>query len=147
VSMQYAPPPTASGPSGPRAGFWRRFAAYFVDGIIVGVVSGIIFVAAHNTGLLYAVGFLFGLLYFSYCYGSPSGQTIGMRLLGIRVYDFNGRGPIGFGRGVLRYIGLIISGIPCYLGFLWMLWDREKQTWADKIANTVVVPVSAYPVG
>jgi uncharacterized RDD family membrane protein YckC len=55
-------------------------------------------------------------------------------------------GPIGYGRGLLRYVGKITSSIPCLLGFLWMLWDREKQTWHDKIATTVVVPVDAYPV-
>ena len=32
------------------------------------------------------------------------------------------------------------------LGYLWMLWDREKQCWQDKIATTVVVPVQYYPV-
>ena len=32
------------------------------------------------------------------------------------------------------------------LGYFWMLWDREKQTWHDKFANDVVVPTSAYPV-
>ena len=43
-------------------------------------------------------------------------------------------------------IGRIIASIPCYLGYLWMLWDKESQTWHDKIANDVVVPTSAYPV-
>ena len=32
------------------------------------------------------------------------------------------------------------------IGYLWMLWDKEKQCWHDKAANDVVVPVSAYPV-
>ena len=32
----------ASGPSGPRAGFWRRFAALLLDGIMLGIVQGII---------------------------------------------------------------------------------------------------------
>jgi uncharacterized RDD family membrane protein YckC len=32
------------------------------------------------------------------------------------------------------------------LGYLWMLWDKERQTWHDKFANSVVVPVSAYPI-
>jgi uncharacterized RDD family membrane protein YckC len=73
-------------------------------------------------------------------------QTLGKRALGIRVIDFQTGGPIGFGRGVVRYIGKFVSGIPLALGFLWMLWDREKQTWHDKIATTVVVPTSAYPV-
>ena len=40
----------------------------------------------------------------------------------------------------------IVSGFVCLLGYLWMLWDRERQTWHDKVANTVVVPTSAYPV-
>ena len=69
-----------------------------------------------------------------------------MRALGIRVYDFRQGGAIGYGRGFVRYIGLILCTIPCFLGFLWMLWDKEKQTWADKLAGSVVVPVSAYPV-
>ena len=60
--------------------------------------------------------------------------------------DFSGGGPIGYGRAFIRYIGRILSAIPLLLGFLWMLWDKEKQTWHDKFANSVVVPESAYPV-
>jgi len=33
-----------------------------------------------------------------------------------------------------------------FLGFFWMLWDKEKQCWHDKLASDVVVPVSAYPL-
>ena len=86
------------------------------------------------------------LVYYAYLWGSASGQTVGKKLLNIRVVDFDGGGPIGFGRGVLRYIGSFASGIVCGLGYLWMLWDKEKQTWHDKIAQTVVVPTSAFPV-
>ena len=60
-----------------------------------------------------------------------------------------GRGhqwSLGYGRAFLRLIGRYISGFVCYLGYLWMLWDKEKQCWHDKMANDVVVPVSAYPV-
>jgi uncharacterized RDD family membrane protein YckC len=38
----------------------------------------------------------------------------------------------------------IVSGIPFDLGYFWMLWDKEKQTWHDKVANDVVVPANAY---
>jgi uncharacterized RDD family membrane protein YckC len=55
-------------------------------------------------------------------------------------------GSIGFGRAVLRYFARIISIIPCCLGYFWMLWDKERQTWHDKLISDVVVPVSAYPV-
>ena len=67
-------------------------------------------------------------------------------VFGIRVVDFNTGGPIGYSHGFLRTLGKILSGIPCDLGYLWMLWDREKQCWQDKIATTVVVPVQYYPV-
>ena len=53
---------------------------------------------------------------------------------------------IGYGGAFIRVIGKIVSGIACLLGYLWMLWDPEKQTWHDKFADSVVVPVSSYPV-
>jgi uncharacterized RDD family membrane protein YckC len=43
-------------------------------------------------------------------------------------------------------VGRILSAIVCLLGYFWMLWDKEKQTWHDKFAASVVVPTSAYPV-
>jgi uncharacterized RDD family membrane protein YckC len=152
MSTPFAPPPppaasySPSGPSGPRAGFWQRFAAYFLDGIIVAIIPGILLVATGNRALFYVVALVIDIAYITYLQGGPTGQTIGMRALGIRVYDFRQGGPIGYGRGFIRFLGLILCGIPCYLGFLWMLWDKEKQTWADKLAGSVVVPVAAYPI-
>jgi uncharacterized RDD family membrane protein YckC len=138
---QWAP----SGPSGPRAGFWRRFAAAFLDGVILGVPIFVLAVIVDSDaiGALYVVA---GIAYFTYFEGSESGQTVGKRALGIRVIDFRTGGPIGYGRAAIRWIGRILSSIPCYLGYLWLLWDKEKQTWHDKLANDVVVPVDAYPV-
>ena len=138
----YSPP--ASGPSGPRAGFWRRFAALLIDGIITGILSGIlqaIFGRDAGNGL----GTLVALAYYTYFEGS-SGQTPGKKVLGIRVIDFGGGGSIGYGRALIRSVGKFVSAIVLLLGFLWMLWDKEKQTWHDKFANSVVVPDSAYPV-
>ena len=136
---------TPGGPTGPRAGFWRRFAAIFIDGLIIGVPVGILAAAVHNDAVS-ALWIVVGLLYFTYFEGSESGQTVGKRALGIRVIDFASGGSIGYGRAALRWIGRLLSSIPCYLGYLWMLWDNENQTWHDKIANDVVVPTNAYPV-
>jgi uncharacterized RDD family membrane protein YckC len=147
-----APPPPApqpqawqQGPSGPRASFGRRLVALIVDGIVIGVVEGIA-IAIFGRGAGYGIATLFGLLYVALLEGGPRGQTLGKMALGIRVIDFNTGGPIGYARGFLRYIGKLISAIACFLGYLWMLWDKEKQTWHDKIATTVVVPVQYYPV-
>jgi uncharacterized RDD family membrane protein YckC len=40
-----------------------------------------------------------------------------------------------FGREVAR----LVSALPMCLGYLWACWDPQRQTWHDKIANTVVV--------
>jgi uncharacterized RDD family membrane protein YckC len=134
-----------TGASGPRAGFGRRLVAALVDGIVYAVVYFILF-AFLSEGAAYGLALLFSLAYLTYLEGSPSGQTVGKKLLGIRVIDFATGGPIGYGRAFLRWLGRILSSIPLYLGYLWMLWDKEKQTWHDKIANCVVVPTDAYPV-
>jgi uncharacterized RDD family membrane protein YckC len=136
--------PRADGPSGPRASFGRRLVAWIIDSVIVGIAIVVLAELLDTTGNV--LGIALGLAYYTYFEGGATGQTLGKRAMGIRVYDFRVGGPIGYGRGLLRYVGKIISSIPFLLGFLWMLWDREKQTWHDKIATTVVVPVDAYPV-
>jgi uncharacterized RDD family membrane protein YckC len=132
-------------PSGPRAGFWRRFAAAFVDGILLAIVN-LVLRGIAGTGGGTGLGTLVSLAYFTYFEGGPTGQTIGKRALGIRVIDFGGGGSIGYGRAFIRWIGRFVSAIVFLLGYLWMLWDKERQTWHDKFANSVVVPVSAYPI-
>lgn len=155
---------TSSGPSGPRAGFWKRFAAALIDGILLGIVNlgisaafgqklvetthrnGTSSVHFQATGLAFILEIAIAVAYFGYFEGGASGQTLGKRALGIRVIDFSSGGPIGFGRAVLRYFARFLSTVACLLGYLWMLWDKEKQTWHDKIATTLVVPADAYPV-
>jgi uncharacterized RDD family membrane protein YckC len=133
------------GASGPRAGFWRRFAGAFVDGIIlvvIGIILGIVF---KSTGSI--VSIVVGGCYFTLFIGSARGQTPGMSAVGIRVISFDGSGSIGYGRALIRWIGAYLAAIPLFLGYFWMLWDKEKQCWQDKLASDVVVPVSAYPIG
>jgi uncharacterized RDD family membrane protein YckC len=132
------------GPSGPRAGFWRRFAASFLDGVVITLVSTPF--AAIDVAAYYAVSFFGQAVYYTLLEGGSRGQTLGKRALGIRVVDLAGGGPIGYERGFIRWIGRFASGIVLLLGYLWMLWDREKQTWHDKMAGSVVVPVGSVPV-
>jgi hypothetical protein len=62
------------------------------------------------------------------------------------VIDFDGGGSIGYSRAAIRYVTSIVSALIIYIGYLWMLWDREKQCGHDNTANWVVVPESSYPV-
>jgi uncharacterized RDD family membrane protein YckC len=131
--------------SGPRAGFWRRFAAAFLDGIILGVINLILTIALKG-GAGNILGLVVTMAYFTFFEGGRRGQTPGKSALGIRVVSFDGSGSIGYGRAFIRWIGRYVSAIPIFLGYFWMLWDKEKQCWHDKFASDVVVPVSAYPI-
>ena len=130
--------------TGPRSGFWRRFGATFIDGIILVILTGVLVALLKGGG--YALGFIVAISYYTYFEGGPRGQTLGKRALGIRVIDFDGGGSIGYPRAAIRYVTSIVSAIVIYIGYLWMLWDREKQCWHDKTSNAVVVPESVYPV-
>ena len=69
-----------------------------------------------------------------------TGQTWGRRIVGVRVVDQNTLQPIGFGRALGRSLfAIIISNAIFYLGYLWMLWDAEKQTWHDKVVGSIVI--------
>jgi uncharacterized RDD family membrane protein YckC len=89
---------------------------------------------------------LVGFAYAVFFIGSPSGQTVGMKICSIRAIDAQTAGRIEYGTAVVRHLVSIVSGLACLVGYLWMLWDPEKQTWHDKVANTFVVPTSDYPV-
>jgi uncharacterized RDD family membrane protein YckC len=85
-------------------------------------------------------GLVIGAAYFTYFHGR-TGQTPGDAALGVKVIDLKeGTGqPIGYSRAFLRWLVSIVSTLALFLGFLWMLWDDEKQTWHDKAAGSVVV--------
>ena len=68
-----------------------------------------------------------------------TGQFWGHRGAGVRIVDATTGAPIGAGRAFGRYFAHILDAVPCYLGFLWPLWDKKKQTFADKIVGTVSV--------
>ncbi|HET8751492.1 MAG TPA: RDD family protein [Gaiellaceae bacterium] len=130
---------------GARAGFWRRFAGAFIDGIFVGIASGILRAIVGN-GAGTGLGFVVSAAYFTVFIGADRGQTLGQMALGIRVIGVDSGGSIGYGRAFVRWLVSIVSAVVILLGYLWMLWDKENQCWHDKAANDVVVPVQDYPL-
>jgi len=71
-----------------------------------------------------------------------TGQTWGRKIVGIKVIGETTGAPIGFGRALGRQLfASFISAQIVYLGYLWMLWDDKKQTWHDKVVNSIVVKV------
>lgn len=74
-----------------------------------------------------------------------SGATPGMRVIGLRCIGMRTGQPIGGGMGFVRYLCHIVDGIICFVGYLWPLWDRQRQTLADKMVSTVVITVPKQP--
>jgi uncharacterized RDD family membrane protein YckC len=111
-----------------------------LDALLPAAVFAILWTVA-NGGVAYAVATLVGLAYFTVLEGGP-GQTIGKRVVGVRVVRAEGEGPVGYGAAAVRYVSRYVSAAPCLLGYLWALWDGRRQTWHDKIADTLVVPAS-----
>ncbi len=65
--------------------------------------------------------------------------TPGKMLLDCEIVDARTGERIRFKQAMLRYLGYIVSALPLGLGFLWVMWDKRKQGWHDKIAGTVVI--------
>jgi uncharacterized RDD family membrane protein YckC len=123
---------------GARAGFWVRFFAAFIDGLLVGVIDTILAIILHTGGD--GLALVVSIAYFVYFEGGPRGAGPGKRAMNIRVCDIHTGAPIGYPRAFIRWIGAILSAIPIFLGYFWMLWDGQRQCWHDKLAQDIVVP-------
>ncbi|MDH1009937.1 RDD family protein [Pseudomonas nicosulfuronedens] len=69
-----------------------------------------------------------------------SGQTLGMQVWGVRVQNANGT-RISLMQALLRFVIAIASWGCAGLGFLWMLWDKDKRTWQDRYSESVVIQI------
>ncbi|MDQ2728508.1 MAG: RDD family protein [Actinomycetota bacterium] len=138
----YPNQPNANQPGQPvLAGWWYRVGASVIDGIILGIPSGIVYAAAHSLAAYYVFYGLVGLVYFTLLIGG-GGKTVGNMALGTKTLDSTGGTTIGYGRALLRWFVTFILGITLIGGILdvlWPLWDDKNQTIHDKAASSVVV--------
>jgi len=146
-------PPPAALPEAlayPRAGFWDRMAAAFLDIVLVAILVGLAGGALHSMvgGPLYALaehlggvtpGMIVALAYFAGMW-AWKGTSVGGIVLNLKVVRLDGQ-PISFGVGLVRALGAAFSMVVLFLGFFWILWDRDRQGWHDRLAGTVVVRV------
>ena len=122
------------------AGFGRRLGAAIIEvvlGFVVIVIAAIIDAAAGSAPVLTLLALLGWLIFVLVLWAQ--GLSPGKMILGLRVVNATGE-PAGFWRMALREtIGKFVSGIVLYLGYFWIIWDKDQQGWHDKIADTVVV--------
>lgn len=130
------------------ASFGRRAAAIFVDGLIFSILCpivlllfGLISFDAILSGGVPAPAVICLLIFYmaKVFLWAHSGYDFGKVVMRIKVVDRNTLAPPKFTAALLRCVGYFPSGLILYLGFLWMLWDDESQTWHDKFGGTIVV--------
>jgi uncharacterized RDD family membrane protein YckC len=68
-----------------------------------------------------------------------TGQTIGKKVVGIRVLKEANLQPTGFGMAFVRGLAHVLDGLPCYIGYFAPLWDEKNRTFADMVCGTVVL--------
>ena len=131
-------------------GFGRRFLAFNIDLLLINLITLLIILP-----LSFSVGFavgasgapksslswlniLSGLIglstavgYYVLFWTKQSGQTLGNRLLALRVIKEDGS-ELDVGTSVIRYIGYVLSGVILGLGYLWVIFDSKKQREAMK---------------
>jgi len=68
-----------------------------------------------------------------------TGQTVGKGVVKIKLVDAATGQPVGPLKAFVRQLTHILDSCSFYIGYLWPLWDSKKQTFADKINNTLVI--------
>jgi uncharacterized RDD family membrane protein YckC len=129
----FSPPPASQYQTEPlvlpRAGFWIRLGATALDALLL-------------TYILVFTGKLFILLWVAYhvAMWTWKGTTIGGIICRLKVVRLDGRSP-DFAASLVRSLAAFFSAVALGLGFFWVGWTREKQSWHDMIAGTVIVRV------
>jgi uncharacterized RDD family membrane protein YckC len=134
------------------ANWLQRVGAYLIDQLIVAIpftIAGLLAGTLSNGSgsgagvtllavVLYAVG-LGLVIYNRFILQGRTGQSWGKQVLGLRLLRMSDGQPIGAGMAFVRDLCHIVDALPCYLGYLWPIWDNRRQTFADKIIGTVVI--------
>jgi uncharacterized RDD family membrane protein YckC len=121
-----------------KAGFIYRGAALILDSLILLPIMLVLGIILKNQEMASNVLGLVSMLY-SWLAISKFGMTLGKRFFHLKVIKVDGT-QLGLGTGFVREtVGKFLSSIIFMLGYLWAIWDKDKQSWHDKLAKTYVV--------
>jgi uncharacterized RDD family membrane protein YckC len=134
-----AAPAVISAATLPRVGFWIRLVASFLDMVLLGIVMSMSSKIFHGW---FSPGGSLPFWFAVYCVimWATKGTTIGGIICGLKVVRLDDR-PIDWGVAAVRALGGFLSLAVAGLGFVWVAFDDERQSWHDKIAGTTIVRV------
>jgi len=119
-------------------GFWRRFFAYFIDGLILSIPGLLLGGGFGQMGVGYGVHLILGFLYYPFFESSVMSATPGKALLGMLVLSETGD-RITFKTAVIRYFSRYLSMILMLVGYFMQIFTSKRQTLHDMISETVVI--------
>ncbi|MEO7598859.1 MAG: RDD family protein, partial [Opitutus sp.] len=116
-----------------RAGFWIRLAASALDALLVAI-------AIHLMPRFLQPNFL--LVYAAYCvlFWGLKGTTVGGIVCNLKVVRLDDR-PVDWATALVRSLAGFLSFFASGIGFIWVAFDDQRQSWHDKIAGTTIVQV------
>ena len=131
------------------AGFWVRVGATMIDSLLIMVITFPLLISIYGWNYFGSEKMIAGPADFLISWVFPfvavvwfwmqKQATPGKAALSLRVLDADSGNNLSIGQSIGRYLGYFVSIIPLGLGLLWVGFDRKKQGWHDKLANTVVV--------
>jgi uncharacterized RDD family membrane protein YckC len=131
-----------------RAVGWLIDAAIGVVAVVILVVLGALLGALSTFSLLSSLVSLGWSIWLAVQIGQ-TGQTPGMRTVGLKAVSSRSGEPVGTGLAVARWLVHAVLGllwvIPGIIDYLFPLWDVQKQTIADKAVSSVVTVVPKQP--
>jgi uncharacterized RDD family membrane protein YckC len=136
--MAYATP--ASNPA-TYSNWGLRVGAYLIDYLPIFAFELIGFISRNAiVWFLFVIASIAWWIYNRCIQAGRTGQSLGKRALHMRLISERTGEPVGGGMAFARDICHILDSLACYIGWLFPLWDAKRQTFADKIISTVVVP-------
>jgi uncharacterized RDD family membrane protein YckC len=131
----------------PRASFLERLAAFALDFVLVVFAAQIVrFDRLLDVGGAFPGNLLLVALVYHVGFWAWKQTTVGGIVCQLRLVKTDGS-PVQFAEALIRGLSGIFSLLVVGIGFLWVLWDSERQSWHDRIAGTYVVKVPrSWPI-
>jgi uncharacterized RDD family membrane protein YckC len=138
--MAYAAENPAASPAA-YANWGQRVAGYLIDYVPI-IVFELIGIISRNAiiYLLFILASIGWWIYNRVFQAGRTGQSLGKKTMHLRLLSEKTGEPIGAGMAFVRDICHILDSLACYIGWLFPIWDAKRQTFADKIVGTVVIP-------
>lgn len=134
-------PPVVPAVTLPRAGFWIRMAALLLDLIIVAMICSFLTgIFPRGSHVRISADLLPSLALYGAVMWKLKGSTVGGIVCGLKVVRLDDR-PLDWGTAIVRALASFLSLMVLGLGFIWVAFDDQRQSWHDKIAGTTVVRV------